>query len=329
MSLLPTQRRPRVATASSTSTISPASSAAALVPRTASGTRSPLSESESRSLSPPLREPIESYTLWQPILRASDQIVLYNPSSHAINIVPASLHTVSTQFTLPYRHGHRTDGPNSCPYCHRPLDDLPGNFAPGNMGGNAYSIPQIEMSPDYFQVLEAVNGGVIDIPDSPPLVRSSFARLDEGEYAEDSHGPSRRWSRVSIDSDSDSDDPSGGADRTESLRDLSGQSFVDSSAGTPLGRSTTHLTQPASGYTRRFERASSEEPETGRAHESRPSNGYYSTFFREETRLGMGANGSVFLCQVGGLLFGSISMCPFYLPIISSDQTNRTARSMC
>ena len=30
--------------------------------------------------------------------------------------------------------------------------------------------------------------------------------------------------------------------------------------------------------------------------------GYFKTFFQEEFKLGMGANGSVFLCQVGRLI---------------------------
>jgi hypothetical protein len=175
------------------------------------------------------------------------------------------------------------------------MDDLPNGFPPGQ----AYDVPQIEMSPDYFQLLQAVNGGVIEEHELPAHTRPSFARFEEdSEYAV-SNAPSRRWSRVSIDSDSDSDNPSGGgADRPESLRSLSGTSFIN---GTPLGRSTTHLTQPSA---QPLERDSSEEPEPGRTGNSGTSNGYYSTFFSEEIRLGMGANGSVFLCQVSHLCLG-------------------------
>ncbi|KAG8742746.1 putative serine/threonine-protein kinase iks1 [Ceratobasidium sp. 414] len=272
---------------SSPSAVSPATSTAALIPRLVSNARSPPSEHDSRSLSPP-RESTESYTLWQPILRGSDQIVLYNPSSHAIDIVPASLSPMSTSFTLPHRSTNR---PNACPYCHRPMDDLPHGFSPG--ANTAYGIPQIEMSPNYFQLLQDVNGGVINDHELPTHVRPSFARFEE---ADDSNAPSGRWSRVSIDSDPDSDDPSGSGGVPESLRSLSGGSFVNGSSATPLGRSTTHLAQPSA--TQPGERESSEEPEDSQGdHTSRPPSGYYATFFREETRLGMGANGSVFLCQ--------------------------------
>ncbi|KAG9098710.1 putative serine/threonine-protein kinase iks1 [Ceratobasidium sp. UAMH 11750] len=287
-SLSPRVRRPRVTAMSSSSSISPASSTAALIPRLVSNARSPLAARNSRSLSPPSRESAGSYTLWRPILRGSDQIVLYNPSSHAIDIVPASLSPMSSSFTLPHRS---TNGPNACPYCHRPMDDLPHSFSPG--ANAAYGVPSIEMSPNYFQLLQDVNGGAIDDHGLPTHVRPSFARFEE---ADDSNAPSRRWSRVSIDSDSGSDNPSGSGGMPESLRSLSGGSFVDGSSATPLGRSTTQLTQPS--VAQPVQRESSEEPDDGRGDRtSRPSNGYYATFFREETRLGMGANGSVFLCQ--------------------------------
>ncbi|KAG9119228.1 putative serine/threonine-protein kinase iks1, partial [Ceratobasidium sp. 392] len=170
---------------------------------------------------------------------------------------------------------------------------MDNGFSPG--ANSTYGIPRIEMSPDYFQLLQDVNGGAIDDREFPRNVRPSISRFEE---ADDSNAPSRRWSRVSIDSDSDSDGPSGSAGGPESLRSLSGRSFVGGSSATPLGRSTTHLTQPSAAYVQPGERASSEEPEDdARASTSRASSGYYSTFFLEETRLGMGANGSVFLCQ--------------------------------
>ncbi|QRW03530.1 kinase domain protein [Ceratobasidium sp. AG-Ba] len=175
------------------------------------------------------------------------------------------------------------------------MDDIPRAFSPG--ATSTFRLPQIEMSPDYFRLLQDVNGGAID--EHAFLTRPSFARFEE---ADDSTGPSRRWSAVSIDSDSGSDHGghggSGGA--TESLRSLSGNSFVNNPSATPLGRSTTHLAQPTAAYAEQAVRDSSEEPEERPAGEnsgSRSSNGYYSTFFHEETRLGMGANGTVFLCQ--------------------------------
>ncbi|QRV74645.1 kinase domain protein [Ceratobasidium sp. AG-Ba] len=293
-SLSPSVRRPRITSRTPTATPASVGSTAALVPRVVSNTHAQLSHQRSRSLSSPVQQPTaESYSLWQPILRGSDQIVLYNPSSHAINIVPAVASPVSSSFTLP-RH-RATNHSNACPYCHRPMDDIPRAFSPG--ATSTFRLPQIEMSPDYFRLLQDVNGGAID--EHAFLTRPSFARFEE---ADDSTGPSRRWSAVSIDSDSGSDHGghggSGGA--TESLRSLSGNSFVNNPSATPLGRSTTHLAQPTAAYAEQAVRDSSEEPEERPAGEnsgSRSSNGYYSTFFHEETRLGMGANGTVFLCQ--------------------------------
>lgn len=293
----PIHRRPRIVSAP-TATLS----AAALVPRSSSVTRSSLARQRPRELSPPSREPIESYTLWQPILRASDQIVLYNPASHAINIVPASLNTVS-RLSLPFTNGHNARDTGVCPYCQRPMNEAPRNFSPEERASNAFGVPQIEMSPDYFQLLQDVNGGVVveEVPEggsSFARAQGSFARFEDA-YIDDGNTPSRRWSRVSIDSDSSSDMES--TDPPESLRSLSGTSIIrDTKSSTPVGQSITPPAYP-SGLTARV---ATEEPENGRVHSPKPTSGYYSTFFREETRLGMGANGSVYLCQVCHLVLG-------------------------
>ncbi|EUC58803.1 kinase [Rhizoctonia solani AG-3 Rhs1AP] len=295
--LSPSRRRPRITSASSNATLS-ASSTAALVPRSTSATRSSLGPPR-RPLSPPSREPIESYTLWQPILRASDQIVLYNPDSHAINIVPASLNTVST-FSLPFTNGQSSNSSSVCPYCNRPMDEMPHNFTRDG-SSHVYNMPQIEMSPEYFQVLQDVNGGTIteDVYDthrSNTTTQGSFARFEDAPF-EDSRSPSRRWSRVSIGSDSDSDDSMGVTDRPESLRSLSGSSFAPGvTPDPPFGSSTTRQASISNGISPMTEHTRVEEAEHG-VNAPKPSNGYYTTFFTEETRLGMGANGSVYLCQ--------------------------------
>jgi hypothetical protein len=294
----PHNRRPRIASTPSISALS----AAALVPCSASATRSSLTTQRARRLSSPPREPIESYTLWQPILRASDQIVLYNPASHAINIVPASLNTVST-LSLPFTNRRNANATGVCPYCRRPMDERPHDFATGQGSPHVYDMAQIEMSSDYFQVLQDVNGGVIveelqDSDQSSVHTQESFARFEDA-YVEDSRVPSRRWSRVSIDSDSGSGNSTGGTDPPESMHSFSEPNNTPGSkSGTSLGRSTatTRLAQPSAGFT--AERPTVEEPENGTFNTAKSSSGYYSTFFREETRLGMGANGSVYLCQV-------------------------------
>ncbi|KAF8695468.1 Kinase-like protein, partial [Rhizoctonia solani] len=296
-SFSPNRQRPRITSASSATTISPFAPTAALVPRSTSATRSSLVPPR-RPLSPPSREPIESYSLWQPILRASDQIVLYNPASHAINIVPASLSAVSA-FSLPFTSGANSNPSSVCPYCHRPMENATHDFA-HNGPHHLYNMPQIEMSPQYFQVLQDVNGGAISEgmynPHRPSAAaQESFARFEDAPF-EDSQ--SRRWSHVSINSDSDSDGPAGETRRTDSLRSLSGSSLASGDiTGMSFGSSAVRLPSNSTGKASSGETVEATEPETGGTNTSKASSGYYATFFREETRLGMGANGSVFLCQ--------------------------------
>ncbi|KAH7882478.1 kinase-like protein [Phlebopus sp. FC_14] len=131
---------------------------------------------------------------WRPILQASNQVVLYNPTSHAL--------TIHTSSNLP-------DRPKSpCPYCHRPLP--PGfqlherDVDEDHTGGSLHS-----RAPNYFKLLAMANEN--SRPSSPP--------------------------------------PSMNADSRSA-----------------------------------FPREAMAE-------------GYFKAFFQEEYRLGMGANGSVYLCQ--------------------------------
>ncbi|QRW17553.1 kinase domain protein [Rhizoctonia solani] len=337
-SFSPNRRRPRITSASSATTISPFGPTAALVPRSTSATRSSLVPPR-RPLSPPSREPIESYSLWQPILRASDQIVLYNPASHAINIVPASLNAVSA-FSLPFTSGANSNPSSVCPYCHRPMENATHDFA-HNGPHHLYNMPQIEMSPQYFQVLQDVNGGAISEgmynPHRPSAAaQESFARFEDAPF-EDSQ--SRRWSHVSINSDSDSDGPAGETRRTDSLRSLSGSSLASGDiTGMSFGSSAVRLPSTSTGKASSGETVEATEPETGGTNTSKASSGYYATFFREETRLGMGANGSVFLCQhvLNGIPLGHFAVkkiavgdSPSYLMEILREHLLTKNRSDC
>ncbi|KAG9311790.1 hypothetical protein JVU11DRAFT_8037 [Chiua virens] len=89
---------------------------------------------------------------WQPILHASHQVVLYNPTSHAL-----SIHKSPTV--------HVPDRPNSpCPFCHRPL---PPGFAHENEDedlrheGSSHS-----RAANYFHLLAIANES--SRPSSPP-----------------------------------------------------------------------------------------------------------------------------------------------------------------
>lgn len=143
---------------------------------------------------------------WRPILSVSNQVVLYNPTSHALTVRTHSGHTASL-----------------CPYCHRPMDDLADS--------PTYGTPRHTRAPNYFQLLEVVNE-TNSVPGTP-------------------NGSSRRsWLQ---DEGFDED----------SVRPLNGESNSTSVFGSGV-----------------------------------MAEGYFEAFFKEERRLGMGANGTVFLCQV-------------------------------
>lgn len=133
---------------------------------------------------------------WQPIFQASNQIVLYNPTSHALSITKSSDQLYFPDSSL-------------CPYCHRPL---PNGFDRNGSSNNIRSNSGYHSrASNYFQLLAA--NQTSSRPYSPPLT--------------------------------------------------SGNSGSRQSAFPPEAM----------------------------------AEGYFKAFFQEEYRLGMGANGSVYLCQ--------------------------------
>lgn len=92
---------------------------------------------------------------WQPIFHASNQVVLYNPTSHALTIRKSS---------------HVPQITSSCPYCKQPL---PADFDSDSDGGiddselhsdSAFS----SRAPNYFQLLEVANE-TLSRPSTPHL----------------------------------------------------------------------------------------------------------------------------------------------------------------
>jgi hypothetical protein len=162
-------------------------------------------------------------TSWRPILRASNQVVLYNPTSHALTIHRTS-HSTTLNPPVP---------PVSplCPYCSQPLP----NGRPERDG----SVHAHEQD-------------------------SLFANLNRFE---DVSGPrvSNYFQLLQVANDSASCPPS---PSTQSI---------------PLSQTDTRPPSPAGDNVFTPDRM---------------AEGYFKAFFQEEARLGMGANGSVFLCQV-------------------------------
>jgi hypothetical protein len=179
--------------------------------------------SDNTALIQPDRDPS-----WRPILHASNQVVLYNPTSHALTI-----HRSSQSTTL------KQPVPRLCPYCSQPLPTgLPERDAdvqsherdPLFTNLNRFEDVSAARAANYFQLLQVANQ-TASRPPSPPLPSAQSAPSSETS--------SRPPSPTDVDGD-------------------------DSDVFTP---------------------------ET-------MAEGYFKAFFQEEARLGMGANGSVFLCQV-------------------------------
>ncbi|EPQ53519.1 kinase-like protein [Gloeophyllum trabeum ATCC 11539] len=160
---------------------------------------------------------------WHPIFHASNQVVLYNPTSHALSIRKAS--------HVP----HATN----CPYCNRPF---PQSFQREEEDADDH----VDISNDhahvsnYFQLL-AVSNEASFRPSSPPSLASppsSQPSTQPSSRPESRNGARRRRSR------------------------------------------STSRTTSQDGF--------------GPA---AMAQGYFARFFKEECRLGMGANGTVYLCQ--------------------------------
>ncbi|KAI0360616.1 kinase-like protein [Trametes cingulata] len=111
---------------------------------------------------------------WQPILHVSNQVVLYNPTSHAL-----SIQTHSRSSTRSLTHGGR------CPYCHRALsgsDRLGRGEEDDSLDSDVEDIERSsDRAPNYFQLLEVANESSrpaspesVHAPDGPAAGPSAF-----------------------------------------------------------------------------------------------------------------------------------------------------------
>lgn len=109
---------------------------------------------------------------WQPILHSSNQVVLYNPKSHALSISHSSSNG-------PPIHG------KTCPFC---KTVLPKGFEPDTPGHNDFDDDPSHHSrkPDYFQLLSVAN----ESASGPPPLTAREGDV-EGEARDD--GSSRAF----------------------------------------------------------------------------------------------------------------------------------------
>ncbi|KAL7284149.1 hypothetical protein ACG7TL_001430 [Trametes sanguinea] len=103
---------------------------------------------------------------WQPILHVQNQVVLYNPTSHAL-----SIQTHSRPSTRLLTRG------GLCPYCHRALsggDDRERHGEEGSIDSDVEDIERnSDRAPNYFQLLEMANES--SRPSSPTSAHASEA----------------------------------------------------------------------------------------------------------------------------------------------------------
>lgn len=175
-------------------------------------------------------------SIWRPILSDSSQVVLYNPTNHALTVRP---HNALPPITA--------SPPGSCPFCHRPIGVSDSPEAPRTFFDTD---PRHSRAANYFHLLEVAN----ETSSRPASPGFSDTVLEA------------RVSRVSTSSDTSS-------------KLVSRSRSRDGNVGVSRSKSR----EPRNGST--FKPGSMAE-------------GYFNAFFKEEYRLGMGANGSVYLCQV-------------------------------
>ncbi len=222
---------------------------------------------------------------WEAIGRTANALILYHPESHAL-IVQRDTQLLTTDVQPPPSHAslslarpsgspegevvfsRHTDIPEAppdaidlCPYCYQ---RLPPSFNP------SASHPNIQHSASAF---------AFDPSSFPP---AEIHPIDEAAPP----------------------DPTTLHRTPPYFRILAKAHDVASRPSTPPGDRIRPLTpseggpsQRASPTERRHAMNDQQEQSTDKV--KRGADGYYSRFFLEEKRLGMGAEGSVFLCQVG------------------------------
>ncbi|KAF8815160.1 kinase-like protein [Phlegmacium glaucopus] len=225
---------------------------------------------------------------WQPILHASNQVVLYNPRSHALSITSTSAPRYPAVVVTRRKRNHDTEVESRCPYCKQ---SLPAGFVMYDFGQNV----GMNADDEHIGAREENQGD------------QHSERWNEGQWNE-------QW-------------PSGDERDDEQFETVSTDPAYHSRASDYFQllaianeRSTAISSTPHAAYrvgtSSTFVRADDERsgnvlgdgihrgstmPTTDGASSTfqtdKMAEGYFKTFFQEEYKLGMGANGSVFLCQ--------------------------------
>ncbi|KAJ9100943.1 hypothetical protein QFC19_005339 [Naganishia cerealis] len=248
---------------------------------------------------------------WQPIGRTSNQIILYHPPSNALSVrryredpvtiaslpgTPASASRVTSHVNLPVlvprtqRNGsqgdvvisHRNRGPmasrNSptesasaippselCPYCYRPMPK------------NAH---QLESPEEFDSDRQSVFAPTLDVTSTAHVLPIFSDDSEAGDYSSRYHDR-QEWSPQQ---QNQASEVHSGLLHVRPYFQILEQSVDGSRTSTPVPEVTP-------------ERSAHEHSGNDSAQPTRSVEGYYHRFFIEEKRLGMGAEGSVYLCQ--------------------------------
>lgn len=113
---------------------------------------------------------------WHPILQVSNQVVLYNPTNHALSVHHSGEAT------------HSASRPTVCPYCARPLPNDDEDDSP--IDADFDDVASTSRAPNYFQLLEVANE-TASRPSSPPLgVEDEDEESSANESANNTFKPS-------------------------------------------------------------------------------------------------------------------------------------------
>lgn len=238
---------------------------------------------------------VTAQELWQPILHSSNQVVLYNPRSHALSIASVAASEELASGVVVARRTRREEISNNtrlitntCPYCKQTLPPgfkgyPSGGASPEGSLGQESGIQESEETWGYINTSDEddEDSGEVQAVSTDPAYHSRasdyFRLLAIANEASSVTSGSRR---PSISPSHYRSSHEGEEDR--SARGRRG-SRVGGRSRTPDNRSTK-----------------------GAFPAEKMAQGYFKTFFQEEYKLGMGANGSVFLCQV---CYPGLNMC--------------------
>lgn len=211
---------------------------------------------------------------WHPILHACNQVVLYNPESHALSITSAPSDAAPAILVHRQRRQAitgRAARMQPCPYCKQNLPEVFHSEHAFSHAADKDELdergswqPFIDQSSEEDEAFESLS--------TDPAYHSrayNYFRLLEIANDASSQGSGSRRSSFR---------PNSGANTT----DIHGSSRLHTRS-----RKRDHKGHQ-DGY----------RSEKGAFPAEKLAEGYFETFFQEEYKLGMGASGSVFLCQV-------------------------------